>query len=541
MLESLKPTRLVQIQAIEHGKFSIGLVKTSDLPVHIHYVTLSYAWGGPQPYQLTKSRLDSQATWNLENMPQTIQDAVYVTDEMGFEFLWIDSLCICQDNDEDKAREIGLMPLIYANAVMTIAAASSHGATQGFLGHRYYRSTSFPLHNLDDNSMGLLHVVEVEDKPEHLDTRGWVVQEYLLSTRLLEFSSHQVTFQCRNPSGSAAYHTDGWIQDPTKNMSRPYHADLKQVIPTNEHDAYWLWLRLIVQYSNRNLTQPTDRGLAISAAAHLLASRTPLDGYVAGLWQTKLPLDLLWNVEEPHNGILESTAKENLGPSWSWITTNRPIGVMGAEMITACQEGDSEYDTTGLDTTNLATAEVLDVSFQLSSLLAPFGIVSHGAITITGRYRSVVRLTHRPDAENDMKWLCADLRDSQAIPVFAAEIHPDAANFTQGITTTSSSTLSSLYGLLEIAKLPSNKASKTQILGLILKRVDATISAAVLVGDDGVGGVERYRRVGMFVLGMDYRLEEAYNEVDPRALDGIWEDKVVCYLDSFEERIVTIV
>ena len=73
-----------------------------------------------------------------EDIPKTFQDAITVTRYLGFHYIWIDSLCIVQDDNEDWARESAKMSSIYANAVLTIAASAAADDTYGFLHQRQH-------------------------------------------------------------------------------------------------------------------------------------------------------------------------------------------------------------------------------------------------------------------------------------------------------------------------------------------------------------------------------------------------------------------
>ena len=97
------------------------------------YVALSYVWGGPQP-MTTTTNIDEYVREGLDmqKFPQTIQDAVVVTHNIGQRYLWIDALCILQDSSKDKARQLGAMRSIYRNAYLTINAACASSTNEGF-------------------------------------------------------------------------------------------------------------------------------------------------------------------------------------------------------------------------------------------------------------------------------------------------------------------------------------------------------------------------------------------------------------------------
>jgi Heterokaryon incompatibility protein (HET) len=102
------------------------------------YTALSYCWGGDQKVKLQKSNLSA---WRSDipfcDLPQTIQDAVTVTTELGIRFLWIDALCIIQDDETDVVEKLARMADIYQEAHLTVVAARSLTVEQGFLQSRY--------------------------------------------------------------------------------------------------------------------------------------------------------------------------------------------------------------------------------------------------------------------------------------------------------------------------------------------------------------------------------------------------------------------
>src|SRR5256885_7715423 len=114
------PTRLIQIN--EKG---IRLCDPRKLPKFPPYATLSHCWGGLDIFHLKKWNRDSL----FENIPMdklcnTFNDAIKVTRALGLSYLWIDSLCIVQDDNDDWRRESALMSDVFTNSVVNIAATA---------------------------------------------------------------------------------------------------------------------------------------------------------------------------------------------------------------------------------------------------------------------------------------------------------------------------------------------------------------------------------------------------------------------------------
>jgi hypothetical protein len=98
------------------------------------YAALSHCWGGEQAAATTIANLRAQTQGiPTQSLRATILDAIKVTRGTGLRYLWVDTLCIVQDDSEDKHTGISTMGSIYKNATFTIAAFSAERASEGFL------------------------------------------------------------------------------------------------------------------------------------------------------------------------------------------------------------------------------------------------------------------------------------------------------------------------------------------------------------------------------------------------------------------------
>jgi hypothetical protein len=201
------PSRLIEIEQSDSG-LQLRLVRSQDIdPEHhggINYTTLSYCWGGNQPAKLIAQSLASyeqQIPWAI--IPKTLQDAATTTNLLGIRYVWIDSLCIIQDDDDDKSREISQMAMVYSHSTLTIMARRGDKATDGFLHERSFPfgTTQFMFRSTESRRRGLVTLtfksaIESENDMA-LNTRGWVMQEYLLSTRIVKFGDWNTEWSCR--------------------------------------------------------------------------------------------------------------------------------------------------------------------------------------------------------------------------------------------------------------------------------------------------------------------------------------------------------
>lgn len=185
------PSRLIRIRRVNE-RFDLMLVEEFDA-CHVNYVALSYCWGGDQRYMTTKANHQQGGrAISYDMLPQTLRDAVKVTTELGYNHLWVDSLCIVQDCLVDKGREIAKMPSIYSNAIVTIAAATAASTPQGFLRKRTTMRPTISNICFEDGGLrrhdgGMVGLDTAQCETLPLDKRAWALQEALLSMHVLEY------------------------------------------------------------------------------------------------------------------------------------------------------------------------------------------------------------------------------------------------------------------------------------------------------------------------------------------------------------------
>ncbi|KAF4947576.1 hypothetical protein FGADI_10307 [Fusarium gaditjirri] len=384
------PTRLIEILEVDtkSQKHHVRLVDGNTLNEETEYIALSYCWGGDLKTALRKNNIDSYRTkipW--DGIPRTIQDAILTSHKLGITFIWVDSFCIVQDGSAgDKEIEIGQMTQVYTHAALTIAARRARDAHSGFLHERSLPSGTSAVSFRDDDGIQRQCTLtflsaETEEDENVLDTRGWTLQEYLMSRRLLIIGSWTTTWSCRK---ERIGNKDGWTLDRKKGDPFRYggswtssentvfkgthpldaiaffgtHPDCDHPRPA-DHIVRAEWDRLVRLYTRRNLTRQTDRILAISGLAQVFS---PMRGgeYAAGLWVKDFPRTLLW---QARSGSL-CPRQNDQGPSWSWTAINSTIAMGG-----------------GLGRDVLS---VDSIKCELDQQSAPFGSVSCGVLCVTG-------------------------------------------------------------------------------------------------------------------------------------------------------------
>lgn len=105
------------------------------------YVTLSHCWGMQRVITTTMNTLaERKAGIPLSDLPPTFQDAVQLTRRLGVKYLWIDSICILQDDISDWEKESALMGSIYSSSYLNIAATHSGDSRGGLFSRRWVPS-----------------------------------------------------------------------------------------------------------------------------------------------------------------------------------------------------------------------------------------------------------------------------------------------------------------------------------------------------------------------------------------------------------------
>lgn len=218
------PRRLIEISC-KDDQLAIRLRKGEDLDFGVRYVCLSHCWGSGSVLNLTREneRPFRQAI-ELYLLPQTFLDAVAVTWRLGYRFLWIDSLCIIQDCNDDWSDQIPFMGEIYRQSVLTIAASKAHNSNGGLfttrspLAHSYCR---LPQIDPKEWLAGLPHFQPGEEGP--LLGRAWVIQERALAPRTVSFGSIMVHWECSQCTASEGEpeFKDSWIaQAPLRSWEK---------------------------------------------------------------------------------------------------------------------------------------------------------------------------------------------------------------------------------------------------------------------------------------------------------------------------------
>lgn len=171
----------------------------SDSDQKAPYIALSYCWGGPQNITTTLATLGTYTSSLPTQLPRSLQDAIRITRSLGFRYLWIDALCIVQDDDSDKSAEIRNMGRVYKNATLTIAAASARSVENGFLEDRPQLPICQLPFYITEKRLGSIWIRNPawSNTREPLDSRAWSLPESLLSPRILYYATKDLLWECQ--------------------------------------------------------------------------------------------------------------------------------------------------------------------------------------------------------------------------------------------------------------------------------------------------------------------------------------------------------
>ncbi|PVH81566.1 HET-domain-containing protein [Cadophora sp. DSE1049] len=521
------PTRLLEI-----GESTVRLKATTPGET-LKWAALSYCWGGPQPVPTTtETLLERTKDIPFSSLPKTIQDAITTTRELNLPYLWVDCLCIIQNDEDDVLRELFIMPEIYRNATVTISAARAGKSSEGFL-HDVTRPTpqdiSFRLRFLcPDGQIGSVIFYgqdEILPYRDPIEDRAWTLQEHLLSQRLLVFGSRQIWWTCRKVhtnrerSSFTLYSEIGEIRLRFLNVFVSQRRRYIANIPGQT------WLSLVQHYTNRSLTFSYDKLLAISGIAEYYARKMD-DQYLAGHFKSSLLSSLLW---KRHSAILPRPAEYRV-PSWSWAAID---GQVRFELYRAPMSD---------------SLELLDCNIELVSKDVPYGAVSSGTLTLRGRLRQVLWSESRD--------VLIDPSPASDIPrTFFAETIPDAANDRlTGIPNHDSTPGPTPIYCLEICTYTPTPSWRRSLPGqedVVFGRKRTNQRSGVPKGlllekqraetEDGQGGSEIFKRVGLFAFRDVEDLPVEKEKRDDVKFTEVVEREKVEFFEGREARQVRII
>lgn len=321
------PTRLVRVGST-HRDAQLCLSK--DLPKETQYATLSHCWGTLSISRLQTDNVEAlQQALPFDKLCKTFQEAFVAAHRFGLEYIWIDSLCIIQDDEDDWRQESGLMGEVYGNSTLNIAATAAPDGRSGLFPSR----SPLPLQNCQikvrSDQIGNESAVTYELTrtgiyercviASPLGRRAWTLQERFLAPRTLHFGK-ELLWECQEEILSETF--------PDR-MSE-VHCGLSSVVlkkrEINSHLGETIellrsfWDAVIEVYTSTALSKPADKLVALSGIARWTHDRLGTT-YVCGLWKELLQHQLLWRATGSYPWPKNAAYR---APSWSWAAVEGP-------------------------------------------------------------------------------------------------------------------------------------------------------------------------------------------------------------------------
>ncbi|KAJ2975079.1 hypothetical protein NUW58_g8458 [Xylaria curta] len=331
---------------------------TWSITLHVEYTSQGRTRDGPTYFFFIYTRDDDPAYRLIPRLvpnlnprsPESFETA-QVARNLNIPFIWIDALCIVQDDPESMGLELEKMPAIYSNAMFTISAASAKTCCDGFLNpcealdfNRVIFQLPIRMPSGEEGHIFLAHYDRwarhgESSENEPINERAWTLQEHVVSPRVLYYSSQQLHWICRRgilaEGGFCPTDKDSpWKghnicrifvlnQTSTEIVDPSISTALASSLSTHNDKEYDSWLRnwfsRLQNYQARRLTNASDKLVAVSAVGILFARYMHTE-FIAGLFSRCLDTDLLWNRVDS-SGENPRPAKYR-APSWSWASVD---------------------------------------------------------------------------------------------------------------------------------------------------------------------------------------------------------------------------
>ncbi|KAI3397266.1 hypothetical protein diail_11065 [Diaporthe ilicicola] len=292
----------------------------------VRYVALSYVWGQVEMLKTMTANINalqepgalSRAT--TPEIPRVIRHAIALVRQLGERYLWVDSLCIVQDDGESLARHIRHMASFYAAAILAIVAGDGKHADYGILG---IKGVSEP-RKLSEPTLSLTSRLAL--RPRVMDnlrsapwsSRGWTFQEHVFSRRKLIFVHGSVQWICQ---GCHCFE-DVYQAYPPIRSKKEVYWDLRGLEGVDDlalkYPLISLLAKILWEYTSRKLSYEDDILKAIEAVFTAHREAFP-DGFFQGLPLAFFDMALLWtHAEGARRRSASSGSSQSPIPSWTW-------------------------------------------------------------------------------------------------------------------------------------------------------------------------------------------------------------------------------
>lgn len=373
------PTRLIKI---DEDIIRLDTPR-KEMDDSFSYATLSHCWGTLNFLRLSVENIDHfQEQIPTEALTKTFLDAIEIARALGFSYIWIDSLCIIQDDPEDWRKESSLMATVYGSSGLNICATAAKDGSVGCLFERDSTYAQGVAVKTEINGIVETYNLGNKDVAAELSSkigaplanRAWVLQEQMLTTRNLHCGISQFFWECKTMK---ACHT---------------FSDMNQVLPEKMRPSIQHsiddWDSIIEKYSAKELTDEGDRLIALSGIARRIHEQTG-DQYFAGIWWKDIERHFCWSRIKPQ---IRSPSRPTM-PSWSWAAN--------------CEGGIHQPEPPGLPWETLLHVQDAQVKLHGND---PFGSVSSGTLTISSNLLVPGTIQEKDEKEIIRRFLIAIIK-----------------------------------------------------------------------------------------------------------------------------------
>lgn len=286
----LLPLRLIDLAP--GSDVSARLVSIHDIAsTPPAYAALSYCWGTAQTLRTTRATVRRFLTsLPVNRVPPTISEAFTLTKQLGLRYIWVDALCIIQDDQDDWDHEAGNMHSIFAGSYLTFMATGAASAAGGLFAqqHRAFAERAtydrvFVEARTEDRQSVSIHICPVKKERSALRKRGWTLQEDVLSRRTIQISNSELIWRCRSGVFREIDSCDKMVDS-----LRVDGSTTKCIVNADE-----IWRSVLADYSGRHFSFPSDRLPALAGLVGFFQNLRR-DECLLGLWRKTIPRDLMW-------------------------------------------------------------------------------------------------------------------------------------------------------------------------------------------------------------------------------------------------------
>ncbi|KAH8590353.1 heterokaryon incompatibility protein-domain-containing protein [Bisporella sp. PMI_857] len=352
------------------GNPDLKKLKLQKLEKGQDYIVLSHCWGTPPDLKGRQKR--KTEGFSYDDLPKIFQDAVQVTRELGIKYLWIDALCIVQNDKEEWKKEGKHMENVFASAYCTIAASSSPSWEHGFLERKlspqyfqvYFGANGRYGRNVYvcDNTNDFSNDVDEGS----LSGRAWVLQERMLSRRTIHFSENQTYWECGN---GVICENFTQLTCPPERKQYVLDSNFPQQLKKSGYDSMADFFQfLFKRYTECGITVKSDRKVAISGLIQRIESTFKTEARY-GIFSYFLSKLLLWKRADGKEKTAPIVYQDGEVPSWSWMAYDGEIDFISSSRLMVPDYSDLRFAPEQNLSGSLSEAELMVRGFWKRMLM----------------------------------------------------------------------------------------------------------------------------------------------------------------------------